>query len=282
MHGSNPSAKRRARSEPPPRKSASARKRPRKSTRAAEAEAPAASAKKGPRKARPVSKRDPARGSAHDLTRNIHSSPPPPPALREWLATKARMHEFLVQRVELEQVDQAARVLLAADRGREPDPIVLDAVAAILDRIAEHACALEFGPNGDQRVAAAEALEEMQALLVKLAEPRRADMVELVIDYAERLRRLGAPPDEAQARAIAQAFIMASTRLDRAFRRLDEGYVREQLARLKPRRTKPDLGACAQLVGAMSAKVGAFSDRSEKRAASAFEKASQRRARGAD
>jgi hypothetical protein len=212
------------------------------------------------------------------LSPNLHSSPPPPPALREWLATKHGMQEYLVQRVELEHVERAARLLLAGDSGREPDPIVVDAVAAILERIAEHACALEFGVSGDQRVDAAEALEDVQALLVKRADPRRADFVELVRDYTARLRRLGAGIDEAEARAIVQAFLIASTRLDRAFRRLDEAYVREHLASLCARRAKPDTGALAAVAGAMSAKVGAFSDRNVKRAISAFDRAWQRRA----
>lgn len=298
VHGSSTSAKRRARSEPPQAKPAPAPKRSRqKPARGADAAEERASKRKPaaaragaakPKAARAAAPKTelaqsvvaPVPKSRRNLSRNLHSSPPPPPALREWLQTKRSMHEYMVQRVEVEHVERAARLLLAGDSGREPDPIVVDAVAAILERIAEHACALEFGVSGDQRVAAAEALGEVQAMLVKLADPRRADFVALLLDYAARLRRLGPTPEDAEVRAIAQAFVIASTRLDRAFRRLDEAYVRAQLASLRGGRGKPDLGALASVAGAMSAKVGAFSDRNAKRAAGAFDKARQRRAQG--
>jgi hypothetical protein len=202
-------------------------------------------------------------------------SPPPPPALRMWLETKARMAEHLTHRVELEHIERAARVLLEGDSGRQANPIELDAVAAILERVADHASALEFGVSGGQRVAAAEALESVQALLAKLAAPRRAEFVELIADSTRRLDAASAQQDSAEIHAIAAAFVMAATRLDRAFRRLSAAYVLRELSLLRPARSKsPRQMACAAaLAGAMSAKVGAFNERSPKKAAAAFDSA---------
>lgn len=202
-------------------------------------------------------------------------SPPPPPALRMWLETRARMAEHLTHRVELEHIERAARVLLEGDSGRQANPIVVDAVAAILERVADHASALEFGVSGGQRVAAAEALERVQTLLAKLAEPRRAEFVELIADSTRRLDAVSPQQDSAEVHAIAAAFIMAATRLDRAFRRLSIAYVLRELALLRPARTKSprQMLRAAALAGAMSAKVGAFNERSPKKAAAAFDKA---------
>jgi hypothetical protein len=163
-------------------------------------------------------------------------------------------------------------VLLEGDSGREADPIVVDAVATILERIADHACALEFGASGGQRVAAAEALERVQELLVKLAEPWRAEFVELIADYALRLQSASGEADSNDGQAIAGAFIMSATRFDRAFRRLDEAEVLRALRQLRQQRgaKTPDASAVA---GALSAKVGAFNERLPKRAANAFHKA---------
>jgi hypothetical protein len=202
-------------------------------------------------------------------------SPPPPPALRVWLETKARMAEHLTHRVELEHIERAARVLLEGDSGRQANPIVVDAVAAILERVADHASALEFGVSGGQRVAAAEALESVQVLLAKLAEPRRAEFVELIADSTRRLDTASTQQDSAEVHAIAAAFVMAATRLDRAFRRLSAAYVLRELSLLRPARTKSprQMLRAAALAGAMSVKVGAFNERSPKKATAAFDKA---------
>jgi hypothetical protein len=248
-----------------------------------------AAKRKAPAKKSSRKKSAPARPRAHVLAEAPHaSSPPPPPALRVWLETKARMAEHLAHRVELGHIERAAHVLLEGDSGREADPIVLDAVATILERVADHACALEFGASGGQRVAAAEALESVQALLVKLAEPRRAEFVELIADYARRVHAAVQPdrvqasvqPDDAQPdaaserEAIAKAFIMSATRFDRAFRRLDEAEVlRELLSLHAGRKRDVAMPQAAQLAGALSAKVGAFNERISKRAAASFDKA---------
>lgn len=202
-----------------------------------------------------------------------HSSPPPPPALRVYLETKRRMDEHLSHRVELEQIERSTRVLLEGDSGRGANPIVIEAVATILERVADHACALEFGSSAAQRVAAAEALESVQELLVKLAAPRRAEFVELLLDHAQRLHALPAHADD-EEQAIMHAFVMSATRFDRAFRRLDPAEVQRELRALRVVRSR-QLAAtnAAQLAGTLSARVGAFNDRKDKRAASAFEKA---------
>jgi hypothetical protein len=204
-----------------------------------------------------------------------HSSPPPPPALRVYLETKRRMDEHLTHRVELEQIERAARVLLEGDSGRGANPIVIEAVATILERVADHACALEFGSSAAQRVAAAEALESVQELLVKLAAPRRAEFVELLLDHARRLQALTALDADDEAQAIARAFVMSATRFDRAFRRLDAAEVLHELRALRvvPSRQRASAASAAQLAGVLSARVGAFNDRRGKRAASAFDKA---------
>lgn len=218
----------------------------------------------------PQSARRPRRPSVEN------SSPPPPPTLRVWLETKRCMADHLTHRVELEQIERAARVLLEGDSGREADPIVVEAVATILERVADHACALEFGVSADERVAAAEVLESVQTMLVKLAEPRRAHFVELVVDYARRLHALPSVADADEAAAIPQAFVLSAMRFDRAFRRLDVEYVKRQLLQLKPARRKSSATTTApEIAGAMSAKVGAFNDRLPKRASAAFDKAWQ-------
>jgi hypothetical protein len=186
------------------------------------------------------------------------------------------MADHLTHRVELEHIERATRVLLEGDSGREADPIVVEAVATILERVADHACALEFGTSADQRVAAAEALESVQSMMVKLAEPRRAHFVELVADYARRLHALPPLADADEAQAIPEAFILSARRFDRAFRRLDTAYVLRELSQLKPaRRSATNAITAATIAGSMSAKVGAFNDRVPKRAALAFDKAWQ-------
>lgn len=186
------------------------------------------------------------------------------------------MADHLTHRVALEHIERASRVLLEGDSGRDADPIVVEAVATILERVADHACALEFGVSADQRVAAAEALESVQSMLVKLAEPRRAHFVELVADYARRLHALPAIADADEAEAIPEAFILSAMRFDRAFRRLDAAFVLRELSQLKPtRRAQHSTLSAASVAGSISTKVGAFNDRVAKRATLAFDKAWQ-------
>jgi len=238
--------------------------------------------KLAPKQARakpPQSKSSAARGTRPArkarAERVAHSSPPPPPALRVYLESKRSMGEHLTHRVELEHIERAARVLLEGDSGRGANPIVVEAVATILERVADHACALEFGSSAAQRVGAAEALETVQELLVKLAAPRRAEFVELVVDHARRLRAVSPPQREDEAQAIAHAFVMSAMRFDRAFRRLQAAEVLRELRALRVLRSDPraSAGGAASVAGALSARVGAFNDRHAKRAASAFEKA---------
>jgi hypothetical protein len=179
-------------------------------------------------------------------------------------------------------VEKAARVLLQGDSGRDADPIVIDAVARILERVADHAELLEFGLNGAERVAAAETLEKVQELLVKLTPPRRAEFAELVQEYALRFSALADEEDEAATRALADEFVSAAMRIDRAFRRLSEASVRREFTRLgsaKAERGKKRV-ALSSIAAALSLSVGAFNDRQPKRAAAAFE-AALKPARGA-
>src|SRR5688572_23872593 len=121
VHGSSTSAKRRARSEPPPVLPAAPKRPRRKAARAGKdgaerrtsKEKPAPRAAGKPKGGRASRKAEPAESvvvpvpkSRRSLTRNLHSSPPPPPVLREWLETKRSMHEYLVQRVEVEHVER--------------------------------------------------------------------------------------------------------------------------------------------------------------------------------
>lgn len=172
-------------------------------------------------------------------------------------------------------VEKAARVLLQGDSGRDADPIVIDAVARILERVADHAELLEFGVSAAERVAAAEALEKVQELLVKLTPPRRAEFAELVQEHAPRFSALTDDDDEEMARALADEFVSAAMRIDRAFRRLNEASVRRELARLAP--GKAPRGekrvTLSTVAAALSVSVGAFNDRQPKRASAAFEAA---------
>ncbi len=194
-------------------------------------------------------------------------------ALRPARAKKARAAATLASPIEPEYVERAARVLLRGDSDQDADPIVIDAVARIMERVADHAHVLEFGVSGAQRVAAAEALEKVQLLLVKLAQTRRAEFVELVVEHAARLRALAPLHDAQEECAIATAFRAAAVRLDRSFRRLSEGDVLKELARLGDKKRSKKAPGAAEIAGALSARGGAFNDRNARRAANAFAKA---------
>lgn len=195
-------------------------------------------------------------------------------ALRPARPKKARAATVLAPPIEPEYVERAARVLLRGDTDQDADPIVIDAVARIMERVADHAHVLEFGVSAAQRVAAAEALEKVQLLLAKLSQSRRAELVELVVEHAARLRALAPLHDAQEECAIATSFLATAVRLDRSFRRLSEGDLLKELARLAghTKRGKKAPGA-PEIAGALSARAGAFNDRNPKRAADAFAKA---------
>jgi hypothetical protein len=187
---------------------------------------------------------------------------------------RTRALHVLAPPAEPAYVERAARVLLRGDSDQDADPIVIDAVARIMERVADHAHVLEFGATGAQRVAAAEALEKVQLLLVKLGQPRRAEFVDLVVEHATRLRALAPLHDAEEECAIATAFLAAAVRLDRSFRRLSESDLLKELRQLAghPKRGKKAPKA-SEIAGALSARVAAFNDRNAKRAADAFARA---------
>lgn len=186
---------------------------------------------------------------------------------------KKRSAPALAPPIEPEYVERAARVLLRGDSEQDADPVVIDAVARILARVADHAHVLEFGANAAQRVAAADALEKVQLLLAKLGHSRRAEFVELVLEHAARLRALAPLHDAQEECAIATSFLATAVRLDRSFRRLSEGDLLKELGRLAGTKRGKKAPGVAEIAGALSARAGAFHDRNAKRAADAFVKA---------